>query len=238
MFQVGISGYIYFLLLSVCAGPILRLQWINTHLFELLQLGRMLMEGSRDVSLHLIQADYDSLTLAVVTLQMLTRQSKHLLHDSVTQGSLFSKTSKPSARQQIVCWNHIIAQKQQHLLRKIPIHGDAWKACLDSCQQRHIAQVTVNSSGEEICNLFYSYPKDTAYANEIILAAKWPSASLWSHQLHIKAYCLPKTKNNNTQTLCMLWQIRKEGTQCELQKVGNTNLLGNVVFTYLDIFVD
>lgn len=47
------------------------------------------------------------------------------------------------------------------------------KPALTHVKQRHIAQVTVNSSGEEICNLFYSYPKDTAYANEIILAAKW-----------------------------------------------------------------
>lgn len=36
----------------------------------------MMTEGSRDVLQHLIQADYNSPALAVVTLQTLTRQSK------------------------------------------------------------------------------------------------------------------------------------------------------------------
>lgn len=94
-------------------------------LFALLQLRRGCWRKAVELSHCLVQADYNSVALAMVTSQTLRNKTKHPEHSSV--------------------------------LWKISIRVTVRKACLDSCQQSHIAQVAANKSSKEICNLFCGY---------------------------------------------------------------------------------
>lgn len=151
---------------------------------------RIMMESSRDVLQHLIQANYNSLALAAVTLQTLTRQSKTptawFSHSrllvfknlqawckkmaSVLESHHCSETATASRKKDSHSWNHV---------RNLP-----WPMLAKTYNTPPGLASSLLIS-KEICSLFYSYPKVVAYVNAIILAARWPSAPLRSHQVHI-----------------------------------------------------
>lgn len=126
-------------------------------LFALLQLRRGCWRKAVELSHCLFQADYNSGAPAVVASQMLTNKSKHPAHNSVTWGSLFKNL-------QDWCKATANVLESQHypettVSLKISIHVAVRKACLDLCQQSHVAQVPASKSSEEICNLFCGYPQ-------------------------------------------------------------------------------
>lgn len=114
------------ILISACAGLKSWFQWINASCLQYCCWGGCWRKAV-ELSHWVVQADYKSVALAMVTSQTLTNKTNHLEHNSV--------------------------------LWKISTHVTVRKACLDSCQQSHIAQVAANKSSEEICNLFCGYPQ-------------------------------------------------------------------------------